>query len=265
MVKIMDKMKEIWGKMKEILNLPITKKVFKITLDVFFGLFVALCLVVVGITMFAKRDADGTPEVFGAQIRIVTSDSMAKCDLTDVSKYDIKSIKVRTMIFIDLVPNDPQEAKEWYSKLEVGDVLTFKYVYNISEGQIPITHRIINKVENASGGYTIDLAGDNKNAEGGQLIQTINTAEPESLNYIVGKVTSTNYLFGLIMSLFKTKVGLILIIMVPCVIIMVLEIMRIIKVLKKGEQPKKEANQEDELESLRRRIAELEAKKSEDE
>ena len=62
------------------------------------------------IIIFGQKDIDGTTEVFGHQLRVVTSDSMDKCDATDVSMYDIKSIPIKSMVFVELVPEDEQEA-----------------------------------------------------------------------------------------------------------------------------------------------------------
>ena len=45
----------------------------------------------------------------------------------DVSMYEIQDIRVKSMIFIEVVPTDPDKAKDWYEDLEEGDVLTFKY------------------------------------------------------------------------------------------------------------------------------------------
>ena len=51
--------------------------------------------------------------------------------------------------------------------VKVGDVLTFRYVYAT---QVTITHRITSITEEANGEFIIELAGDNKNSEDGQLI-----------------------------------------------------------------------------------------------
>ena len=67
-------------------------------------LFLALCIFAVVITAASKKDVDGAAEIFGYQIRIAASDSMAKCDMTDVSEYRIKSIPLRSMVFVRMVP-----------------------------------------------------------------------------------------------------------------------------------------------------------------
>ena len=134
------------------------KKALEIGSNILLYLFLAICIFSLGLTIFAKKDSDGTAEVFGYQFRIVITESMAKCDETDVSDYDIKSIPLRSMVFVETVPEDADEAKEWYDELKVGDVLTFKYVYAT---QVTITHRIIS-IEPDGEGYIIKLTGDNK-------------------------------------------------------------------------------------------------------
>ena len=117
------------------------KKVVGIIINIILGLFIALCVVLIAFTLFGKRDQDGTVEIFGMQMRVVLSPSMEKNDETDVSGYKIKSIPKTSMVFIQTVPDDEKEAKEWYSRLEVVDGLTFRYAdYG---KQTTITHRII--------------------------------------------------------------------------------------------------------------------------
>ena len=239
------------------------KKIGKITLNVLLYLFLAICVFSMVITVLSKRDSDGAAEVFGYQMRVVTSDSMSESEFTDVSAYKIKDIPIRSMVFVKVMPNDPAEADAFYRSLKVGDVLTFRYVYTT---QVTITHRITSITEKETGGFVIELAGDNKNSEDGQLVQVIDTSIPNNTNYVIGKVTAQAYLLGLLMSFLMQPVGIILVIIVPCFIIILLEILKIVKVLgsdkKKREQEEKE-KKESELAELRRKLAELEKEKAE--
>lgn len=72
-------------------------KALQIAGDVLFCLIIAFALFVLIISVSAKRDADGTANVFGYQLRFVRSGSMEKCDQTDVSGYKIKSIPVEKL------------------------------------------------------------------------------------------------------------------------------------------------------------------------
>lgn len=239
------------------------KKFGKVALDVLLYAFLAICIFLVFVTVLSKRDVDGAAEVFGYQMRVVTSDSMAESEFTDVSAYKIKSIPVRSMVFVKVMPDDPAKADEFYRSLQVGDVLTFRYLYAT---QVTITHRVTSITENESGGFDIVLAGDNKDAEYGALTQVIDTSVPNNTNYVIGKVTGQSYLFGVIMSFMMQPLGIIFIIMIPSLIIIVLEIMKIAKVLgadkKKREKEEKE-KKDREIDELRRKLAELENQKAE--
>lgn len=233
-------------------------KIGRILSNVLIYLFLALCLFVVFLTVFSKRDSDGAAEVFGYQMRVVTSDSMAKCEHTDVSEYEIKHIPIRSMVFVRLMPTEPAEAEEWYRSLRVGDVLTFRYVYTT---QVTITHRITSITEKPTGGFVIELAGDNKNADGAQLYQVIDTSVPNSTNYVLGKVTGSAYLLGVLVSFLMQPIGLVLVVILPCLIIILLEAIKIAKLLTSDKKQRERIERESkdrELEELRRRLEELE-------
>lgn len=234
------------------------KKVGRIAANILLYVFIAVCLFSVILAISSKKDADGTATIFGVQMRSVLSPSMEKCDATDVSGYEIKDIPTGSMVFIEVVPENPDEAAKWYAALKVGDVLTFKYVYVKQE---TITHRITDIRQNADGGYTIRLEGDNKNSDGEALTQTITTSASNSPNYIIGKVTGQSYLLGLFVKTMKSPAGLICIVMIPSLIIVILEILKIIKLLgadKKRKEQEEKARTANELDELRRRLAEYE-------
>ena len=248
--------------MKELFNNPTFKKVWSIVSNVLLYLFIAICLIGVLLTITAKKDEDGTATIFGMQMRLVISPSMEKCDATDVSDFEIKDIPVNSMVFIEVVPTDPTEAEKWYDELEVGDVLTFKYVYTRQE---TITHRITNKTEKPTGGYIIELTGDNKNSDSQTLTQIIDTSNSNSPEYIIGKVTGQSYILGLFISVLKSPLGLILIVILPSLVIMIFEIVKVVKIVtaeKRQKEQEEKEQQQNELDELRRRLAELEASKA---
>ena len=241
----------------------ILKRIANITVTVLVYLFLALCLFAVIVTAFARREADGTAQIFGYQFRIVTSESMAKCDQTDVSEFKIKSIPLRSMIIIETVPSDKTEATEWYASLKEGDVLTFRYVYDT---QVTITHRIVDIRENGEGGYYIDLEGDNKYADQDQIRQTLDTSLDGSPNHAIGKVVGQSHMLGLFLTLLKSKLGIILIIMIPCILIISLEVFKIVKTLtedKRKRDLEEHERKDNEIRELRRQIAELQNKNTE--
>lgn len=235
------------------------KKIGRIAGYAVICVFLAVCLMSVLATVFAERAPDGGAEIFGYQFRIVTSDSMEKCELTDVSKYDIKSIPLRSMVIVETVPDDEKKADEWYGELKVGDVLTFRYVYT---SQVTITHRIVSVEEKKTGGYVIELAGDNKSGATDQLTQTIDTSIPNSMNYVIGKVVGQSRVIGTVMSVLKTPAGIIFAVIVPCLAIILYELLKILKMYGGGGKKKdseEEKKKDEELEELRRRVAELES------
>lgn len=231
--------------------------------DVLFCLIIAFALFVLIISVSAKRDADGTANVFGYQLRFVQSGSMEKCDQTDVSGYKIKSIPVKSCVFIKKAPapDDQQALNEWCSALSVGDVLTFQYskygAANIQDKVI--THRIV-KIEPKEGGYIITLEGDNKNDTGSVGQQVIDTTKADGLDYIIGKVEGQSYFLGLCVYALKSPVGLVFIIIVPCMIVIAYEVIKIITVLnkdKKDRQQQEKTAKEDEIALLRKQLEEL--------
>ena len=228
--------------------------------DIIIFVFLLVCIFSVFVTVLSRKDADGAAEVFGYQMRVVTSDSMAACEHTDVSAYKIKDIPVRSMVFVEVMPKTPAEADAFYRSLQVGDVLTFRYVYTT---QITITHRITGIVERENG-REIVLSGDNKATEAGQAVQIIDTSAKDDANYIIGKVVGKSYLMGVVINFLMQPLGMVLLIIVPCVAIIVLEIGKIVKVVTKEKKERERKEQEEkalkdqELDALRRRLAELE-------
>ena len=155
------------------------QKIGAIVLTVVMCVFLVISFLTVVVTVFSKKDSDGAAQIFGYQMRVVTSNSMASSQYTDLSDYSIKAIPVRSLVFIKLMPEDPAEADAWYDSLSVGDVLTFRYVYTT---QVTITHRITAINKQPSGGFLIELTGDNKASESGQMVQVIDTSIPENPN-----------------------------------------------------------------------------------
>ncbi len=233
-------------------------KCLKIAGNILLYLFLAICFAMLLLTVTAKKNKDGTPIIFGHEIRLILTNSMEKCDETDVSAYKIKDLPVHSAIFVEVVPTDAAKADEWYASLKVGDVLTFKYVYVQQE---TITHRLVAIEKKSSGGYLLTLEGDNKTSETTVLSQVIDTSEEESFNYVIGKVTGKSVVLGFLIYVLQKPVGIVCIVIVPCAIISILEVIRIIDAVNKRRKMKIEeerSGQESEIEALRRRVAELE-------
>ena len=225
-------------------------KAINVIFNILLGVFIVCAAFVLTISVVSKKDSDGTATIFNTQLRFVQSDSMDECDQTDVSQYKIKSIKVKSCVFVNVIPEDEEERAKWLDEIEIGDVLTFKYVYTKQE---TITHRVVNKVSNNNGGYIITLEGDNKSSTTGTLKQTINTSDVDSPNYIVGKVVGQSYVLGLIIYALKSTLGIVLIIIIPCSIIIIYNAIKIFRVCA-GDRKEKAMAQ---VESQNKKIEEL--------
>ncbi len=232
------------------------KKALKIAGDVLVLLVIAFAMFVLVVTISAKKDSDGTDTVFGRQLRFVQSDSMAACSQTDVSGYKIKSIPVKSCVFVEVAPESDTEKNAWYGSLKVGDVLTFKYVYTKQE---TITHRIVEIREKETGGFIIILEGDNKNSDSKLLRQEIDTSLADSPNYVIGKVTGQSYFIGLLVYALKTPVGIVCLIIIPCMVIIAFEVLRLVKLFgkeKKAQLQEQQEKQANEIEELKRQLEE---------
>lgn len=235
---------------------PKTKgqKAVGILLNILAYAFFAVCIAALFLSVTAKKDSDGAVNLWGRQLRVVVSDSMAKCDETDVGGYDIKDIPIRSMLLIELVPENEAEADKWYAGLKVGDVLTFRYVYVRQE---TITHRITEITPKETGGYIIKLEGDNKASDADTLTQTIDTSLTDSPNYVIGKVTGQSLAVGLFITALKSPVGIVCIVIIPCIIIAVFEIIRLINALtenRKKRDREEQKKRDEEFEEMKRQL-----------
>ena len=230
------------------------KKIFKITSDILLYCFIFLGLITIIITLSSKKDIDGATNIFNYQLRLVITDSMDKCSETNVSKYKIKSIPKNSLVLIKKIKDND------YKKIKEGDVLTFRYLYT---EQVTITHRVKSIVEKETGGYIIELVGDNKTGESELLVQTIDTSIEESPNYIIGEVVYTSIIIGFILNMLKSSLGIVFIIIIPSFIIILLEVIKIINItiIEKRKLAERKANEkEQEILELKKKLKEMENK-----
>lgn len=230
------------------------KKLGRFLLGVILFCFLAIATVAVLITLFSEKNETGAVEILGYQTLVVTTNSMEQCAETDVSKYEIQSIPQNAMILVQLVPENEAEAQSWYRGLKVGDVLTFRYYY---AQQVTITHRITKITEKQTGGFIIELEGDNKSSDVNQLKQTIDTSDVASMNYVIGKVKFASVIPGKLLNALKSPAGLVIIIMVPCAIIIMMEILKINNVVVEDKREKEEHRLQV-MDAIRRSVAENE-------
>lgn len=112
-------------------------------------------------------------------------------------------------------------------RLEVGDVITF-IAPDSRFGGISITHRIIEKMYDESiGSYTYRTQGDNNNVADAALVPNAN---------VLGRVILKLPKLGYIQDLLASKGGLIFVVLIPALVILSYDIMKIIK--KVGQKTK---------------------------
>ena len=114
-----------------------TTKIFNLIMNIFTYAFLTISLILLFCTITSKKDNDGATNLFGYQIRIVISESMAKSDKTysTIKKYQIKSIPVKSIVLIKTIHDNKIKQESFYNKIKIGDAnvtLTGKKIYEIS-------------------------------------------------------------------------------------------------------------------------------------
>ena len=226
--------------------------------------FIFLAAIFTILTINMKGNTKEGMNLFGHQMLVVETESMEANPLVDVDDFEIGSIKKNSMVFVELV--DEKDPYKFYENIVVNDVVTFRYM--IGNRQETITHRVIER-ESIEGGFIFTLRGDNINEDGTTSCQIINTTETDSFNYIIGEVKSVSYVLGVIVTILKSDVGLICVIIIPCIILIIGEVIKIVgevnkdKIKKSKEKEIELDNKTKELEELKRRLLELEQEKKE--
>lgn len=164
-------------------------------------LFVLLILLI--ISLLTSRVNGGVPKVLGYEILNVLSGSMEP--------------GIKTGSIIAIKPNIPTE------ELKVGDVITYQ---SVDDPEIKITHRIM-EIEQVNGQLQFITKGDNNDAIDPAPI-------PERL--VLGKYTGfTIPYLGQILSFVKSKVGIILFIIIPGVVIVLWQMINVWRLITRVE------------------------------
>lgn len=130
----------------------------------------------------------------------------------------LPTIQVKDIVVTKKVPEE---------KLEVGDIITF-ISPDTRFGGISITHRIIEKYYDESiGSYSYRTKGDNNNIADSVLVPNKN---------ILGKVILKVPKLGYLQDILSSKGGLIIVILIPCLVILSYDIMKLLK--KAGQKTK---------------------------
>ena len=131
----------------------------------------------------------------------------------------------------EIMPKDVVVTKKIDPKeLEAGDIITFMSSDSRLSGII-VTHRIKNKYYDATiERYTFQTKGDANNTEDFALTEGTN---------IIGKVVFKIPMLGYVQELLASKGGLIIIVLIPCLIILSYDIVKLAKNIKKSSKKNK--------------------------
>ncbi|MGN0097887.1 MAG: hypothetical protein ACI38Y_00995 [Candidatus Methanomethylophilaceae archaeon] len=190
---------------------------------------IAAVIVVIGSATGYMWSQNGNSLDFSeTDYKIVVSGSMAG---EPRDQYDIRTIPVKSLVFIHKVPSD--DAEGFYGSLEVGDVLTFDYVHPVSKENMVVTHRIISISENA-GVYTYTCKGDSiADDPTNGSVQIVTSLSDD----VIGKVVGVSPTLGSLVVFLSTGTGKLCLIIVPCLILILSEAGNIIRILRKGDEP----------------------------
>lgn len=112
-------------------------------------------------------------------------------------------------------------------ELEIGDIITF-ISPDSRFGGISITHRIVDKYyDESTGSYSYRTRGDNNNVADSALVPN---------NNILGKVILKIPKLGYLQDILSSKGGLIIVVLIPCLVILSYDIMKLLK--KAGQKTK---------------------------
>lgn len=159
-----------------------TKKVFKILEQIIFYA-VILALIFMIVFVIQNRSSTEAPSIFGHRLYIVQSGSMEP------------TLGVGSLIAV----------KEMQaSEVEIGDVISYK-----PRGETVVTHRVVN-IENTEEGLMFITRGDANDAD-----------DPNPLDgqNIIGKQVFVIPYLGSILGFVKTRLGLILVTIIPATLI----------------------------------------------
>ena len=130
----------------------------------------------------------------------------------------LPTIQVKDIVVTKKVPEE---------KLEVGDIITF-ISPDTRFGGISVTHRIIEKYYDESiGSYSYRTKGDTNNIADSVLVPNKN---------ILGKVILKVPKLGYLQDILSSKGGLIIVVLIPCLVILSYDIMKLLK--KAGQKTK---------------------------
>lgn len=173
---------------------------------------VLFMILVISINIFSNQFKDG---LFGyLYLQIITESMDAK-----PTQYQIDTLKVDEFILVEINDYD-----EFFEKLEIGDVITFKMNQG-SYKELVVTHRITEiKYFEEYDYYKIITKGDKNNST-----ETLYSNQ----DIIYGQVVYSSILIGNIFNIITNKYFLVIIIVIPCLIIALYEVVTLYEMYKR--------------------------------
>ena len=169
--------------------------------------------------------------LIGITLLIYIADTKIRAAKGDYSapKYNAYVVLTGSML-PEIKPQDVVVTKKVEGKdLKVGDIITF-IPSDSRISNIIVTHRILNKYYNASTNrYTYQTKGDANNTPDFTLAEDQN---------VIGKVIFRIPQVGRIQQLLATKGGLIIVVLIPALVILSYDIMKLGKNIARGKKKK---------------------------
>ncbi len=184
---------------------------------------VAVAVFVIAVSLgYAAHINGGTLDFSDTEAKIVVSGSMDG----GPRDHPIRTIPTGSLVVIHRVTG-----QDFYSSLEVGDVLTFDYIHPVSKESMVVTHRIVS-VSESSGVYTYTLKGDSiADDPTNGSVQTVTSDSGD----VIGEVVGVSHWLGVLAVFMSTWTGRFCLVLVPCIILIVSEVRNIIRILRNGD------------------------------
>lgn len=196
--------------------------------QIFYGLLVLFMLVTIALAFIFRITNNESMNIFDYQLYKVLSGSMENTEIN--LDYSIKNIERNSLIVVKKINQ--------FDELQIGDVITFKYV--VADNQETITHRIID-IKAKDNGYLITTKGDNVPSGNVEIIDTNETYT--SFNYIIGKVVWKNKFLGNLLTIVSNRIGILCLIIIPSMVLLLVEIKKIVITLLTTKKNKQIINQ----------------------
>ncbi len=212
-----------------------TKKVFKIIGDVLFGI-VIIFILFISITNLKAKSSGGIPNIFGTGYVNVLTDSMNGDKEDSFKKGDLLIVKVLSS----------EEAKN----LKVGDIITYKGQLTGTSTQGLISHRIISA--ETVGSQTLYVTqGDNPLAQVDGTQGKASIYSDEVIAVYKGKVAGA----GSVFAWFGSSIGFFVVVVCPCIIFLVYEIISFTKTMLVYKQEKQLDTISNNVDPIQQKIA----------